>query len=88
MLSDIKKNILTIQLISCIIINILKLRELHIKIMSSNLMNKLLIIKDISSMTYDILTLNIISILCNGLPLYLKLKRVTDKILKNFFRRS
>ena len=88
MLSDIKKNILTIQLISCIIINILKLRELHIKIMSSNLMNKLLIIKDISSMTYDILTLNIISILCNGLPLYLKLKRVTNKILKSFIRKS
>lgn len=88
MLLNIKKNILTVQLISCIIINILKLRELHNKIMSSNLMNKLLIIKDISSITYDILTLNIVSILCNGLPLYLKLKRVTDKILKKIFRRS
>lgn len=88
MLLNIKKNILTVQLISCIIINILKLRELHNKIMSSNLMNKLLIIKDISSITYDILTLNIISILCNGLPLYLKLKRVTDKILKKIFRSS
>jgi hypothetical protein len=88
MLLNIKKNLLTVQLISCIIINILKLRELHIKIMSSNLINKLLIIKDISSMTYDILTLNIISVLCNGIPLYLKLKNVSDKILKKIFRRS
>ena len=88
MLLNIKKNLLTVQFISCIIINILKLRELHIKIMSSDLINKLVIIKDISSITYDILTFNVISMICNGLPLYLKLKRVSNKIIKKIFRRS
>jgi hypothetical protein len=79
--SKTKKNIMTVQLISCIIINFLKLRELHTKIMSSKLINKVTIIKDLSSLTYDILTFNIFSFITTAIPLYRKLKRYLKKFV-------
>lgn len=82
MLNNTKKHILTVQLISCIIINVLKLRELHIKIMSSELINKLSLLKDLSMFSYDIITFNLFSMVCNSIPLYLKLKKYIGRILK------
>lgn len=82
MLNNTKKHILTVQLVSCIIINVLKLRELHIKIMSSELINKLSLLKDLSMFSYDIITLNLFSMVCNSIPLYLKLKKYMGRILK------
>lgn len=75
-----KKKILTIKLISYIIINFLRLRDLHSKIVSSNLLNKLTLIKDLSKVSYDILTFNVISLLMNSVPLYFKIKKYYKKI--------
>ena len=79
--SKTKKNIMTVQLISCIIINFLKLRELHTKIMSSKLINKVTIIKDLSSLTYDILTFNIFSFITTAIPLYRKINKYIKKLI-------
>ena len=78
-----KKKVLTIKLVSCIIINILKLRELHLKISSSNLIDRLVLLKDLSKFSYDILTFNIVSLVCNFFPLYSKLKLKLSQIVKN-----
>lgn len=82
MFNNTKKSIITVQLISCIIINVLKLREIHTRIMSSELINKLALIKDLSIFSYDIITLNIFSMLYNSVPLYLKLKKYIGKLLR------
>jgi hypothetical protein len=85
-LTNTKKNILAVQFISCIIINFLKIRDLYGKIKYSNLIDKVSIIKDISLFTYDILTLNLISLLCNTYPLYLKLRNIPSKIFNKIKR--
>jgi hypothetical protein len=76
-----KKKILTVKLISCIIINILKLREIHSKISSSNLIDKFTLLKDLSKFSYDILTFNIVSLLCSFFPLYKRIKLKISKII-------
>ena len=83
-----KKNILTVQFISCIIINFLKIRELYGKIKCSSLINKVSLIKDLSLFTYDLLTLNLISMLCNTYPLYRKLRNISSKIFNKIKKRS
>ena len=80
-LSKTKKHILTIQIISIIIINFLKLKEMYSQIKSNKLISKLHIIKDISTFFYDILTFNVFSIFCNSIPMYFKLKKFTGKII-------
>ncbi len=74
-----KKKLMTLKLVICIIINFLKLRELHTSVMSSNLINRLSLVKDLSKMTYDIITLNLVSIMCNTLPLYGRIKKMFRK---------
>ncbi len=74
-----KKKLMTLKLVICIIINFLKLRELHTSVMSSNLINRLSLVKDLSKMTYDIITLNLVSIMCNTLPLYSRIKKMFRK---------
>ncbi len=74
-----KKKIMTVKLVVCIIINFLKLREIQTSVMSGGLINKLSLVKDLSKMTFDIITLNIISILCNSLPLYNRIKKIFKK---------
>lgn len=78
-----KKKILTVKIVSCIIINFLRLREVHTKITSGKLIDRLNFIKDLSKLSYDILTFNLFSILYNSVPLYLKLK----KNIKLFFNK-
>lgn len=77
-----KKKILAVKFISCIIINILRLRELQTNIMNSNLLDKVSLIKDLSRISYDIISFNITSILFNSYPLYVKLKKIIGNIIK------
>jgi len=76
-----KKKILAIKFISCIIINFLRLRELQTNISNSSLVDKLTLLKDLSKMTIDLLTLNMISLVCNTIPMYIKLKKIIKNIL-------
>jgi hypothetical protein len=81
-LESIKKRILTLKIVICIIINFLRLRNLHNSIMSSNLINKLALIKDLTKLSYDIITFNFVSVMFNSLPLYMKIKKIFRKLKK------
>lgn len=83
---EIKKKILVIKLISNIIISILKVRELYKNILYTKLIDKFSILKDVTTFTYDILTLNVISILCNGLPLLIRIKKFTKRIINKIVK--
>ena len=87
-LSDTKRSIMIVKLISTIIISILKIRSIYKNISDSILIEKFNFLKDISSLTYDILTLNILSIICNGIPIFSKLKKFTENIKKRFKKMS
>lgn len=80
-LSKTKKHILAIQIISIIIINFLKLKEMYSQIKSSHLISKLNVIKDLSTFFYDVLTFNLFSIFCNGVPMYFKFKKIVGKMI-------
>ncbi len=79
-----KKQILAIKFISCIIINFLRLRELRTNIINNHLVDKLTLLKDLSKLTYDILTFNLISLISNTIPMYFKFK----KLIKNFLKKN
>jgi hypothetical protein len=85
-LENVKKSLLTVKLISYIIINLLKVRDLYRSISSSSngLINKMSIIKDMSKFGLDILSFNILSILINSLPYYRKVKKGCSFILNKF----
>jgi hypothetical protein len=82
------KSLITIKLISYIIINIIKLRELYAKLKnnesSNKILNKFIFVKDITKFTLDILSFNLLSILGNSLSYYSKLKKVLSYITKPF----
>jgi len=69
-LESAKKYLSTTKLITYIIINILRLREIHNKLTSSSLLNKLIIIKDIAKFGLDIMSFNILTILLNSVGYY------------------
>jgi hypothetical protein len=75
-----KKSLISVKLISYIIINILKLRELHTSIESSNILNKINLVKDFAKFATDILSFNIMSIVVNSLPYYNKIKKIKNYI--------
>jgi hypothetical protein len=81
-----KKSLISVKLISYIIINILKLRELHTSIQSNSFINKLYLIKDVSKIGLDIVSFNILSILVNTLPYYHKLKKIKNYIKNKFYK--
>ena len=83
-ISKVKKHILTVQIISIIIINFLKLRDIYSQIKSNKLISKLHIIKDLSTLFYDIMTFNVLSIFCNTIPMYFKLIKFTKRIIDKF----
>jgi hypothetical protein len=60
-----KKHILTIKVVTCIIINFLRLKDLYSKISSNKLIDNLSLIKDLSKITYNLLTFNLISVFYN-----------------------
>jgi len=69
-----KKNILKIKLISSIILSFLKLKDLHYSNDSTNIIEKFGSIKNMSNLFYDILSLNVFSILINFVQYYRKIK--------------
>ena len=82
-----KKSLLTLKLVSCIIINFLKLKELYLNSNSNKLISKINFIKDIGSFSLDVLSFNVISMVVNIIPFYKKarsaLKYILSKIKKN-----
>ena len=77
-----KKRLLTIKIVTCIIINFVRLNNLRNSIMSSNLINKLTLVKDLTKMSYDIITFNYISVMFNSLPLYMQFKKLFRNMKK------
>jgi hypothetical protein len=71
-----KKHLLTLKIVTCIIINILRLKDLHTRISSIKIINKLSLIKDISKITYNVITLNLISVLYTSVPLCMKIRKL------------
>ena len=82
-----KKSLLTLKLVSCIIINFLKLKELYISETSAKVMSKINTIRDISSFGLDLLSFNVLSMAVNFIPFYRKarsaLKYILSKIKRN-----
>ena len=74
-----KKHILTIKVITCIIINFLRLKDLYSKISSNKLIDNLSLIKDLSKITYNLLTFNLISVFYNTIPLLIRFKKIFKK---------
>ena len=79
-LNNSKRSLLSVHLISCIIINFLKLRELYSSVKSSKLISKMAFLKDISNFGYDVLSLNIISIILNFYPYYKKCSKIINYV--------
>jgi len=73
-LDSAKKYLTTTKLITYIIINILKLREIHMRLTSSSLLNKIIILKDITKFGLDIMSFNILNILLNSASYYRKFR--------------
>ena len=65
-----KENIIKIKLISIIILNILKLRDMQYKKDSTIMIDKLDNIKIFSKLFYDVLSFNIYSLLLNSISNY------------------
>lgn len=82
-----KKSLLTLKLVSCIIINFLKLKEIYSNSNSNNLLGKINFIRDLSSFSLDLLSFNVVSMLVNIIPFYKKVssvyKFVIEKVKKN-----
>ena len=74
-----KKHLMTVKIVTCIIINFMRLKELHTKIQSTNIINNLLLIKDLSKLTYNLITFNLISFFYTSIPLCMKLRRLFRK---------
>jgi hypothetical protein len=70
-----KKSLLIIKIISCIIVNFLKLKDMYFDEKSNNIIDNIKSIKTLTKYGYDILTLNISSMVFNFFPVYRKLKK-------------
>lgn len=73
-----KKNLLVLKIVICIIINILKLKQLYSN-KPSKLIDKLSVIKDFSKITYNVITLNVVAVVMNTIPLCMKIKKTFRK---------
>ena len=80
-INETKKYILTTKLISYIIINTLKIRELYTNLVSSKLVDKITLIKDLAKFSYDLITLNLFGIILNSSLYYNKLQKLYKIIL-------
>ncbi len=79
-----KKNLLKLKLIISIILSVLKLRDLQFSKDSSDIINKIDPIKNMSNLFYDILTFNYFSILMNSTQYYRKIKNGIKMIVNKF----
>ena len=77
-----KENIIKVKLISVIILNILKLRDLQYNKDSTKLIDTFGDVKSFSKLFYDILTLNVYSLLMNSLSNYKKIKDCYKYVIK------
>jgi hypothetical protein len=80
--NETKKYILTTKLISYIIINTLKIRELYTNLVSSKLVDKITLIKDLAKFSYDLITFNLFGIILNSSSYYVKLQKIYLIILE------
>ena len=74
-LESAKKYLTTTKLVTYIIINILRLREIHNKLTSCSLLNRMIVIKDIAKFGLDIMSFNILTILLNSVGYYRKFRK-------------
>ena len=88
MIEHARKNILKIKLIISIILSVLKLRDLQFSKDSSDIINKIDPIKNISNLFYDILTFNYLSILLNSGKYYGKIKNGIKMIVNKIKNRN
>ena len=77
-----KKYILTTKLISYIILNIIKIRELYTKFKSTKIFDKITLIKDLSKLSYDLITFNLFNIIINSSNYYNKIVKLYKIILE------
>lgn len=77
-----KENIIKIKLISIIILNILKLRDMQYKKDSTIMIDKLDNVKNFSKLFYDVLSLNIYSLLLNSISNYKRIKSYYKYIMR------
>ena len=73
-LDETKKAILKIKLISSIILSFLKLRDIHFSQDSTNIIDTIGPIKNISNLFYDLLSFNVFSLLLNFFQYYKRIK--------------
>ena len=76
------KKILLLNYISIIILNIIRIRDLYKKLASNNLLDSVILVKDISKFTLNLLSLNIISIFTSSLNLYSSIKKNYKNIIE------
>ena len=77
-----KENIIKIKLISIIILNILKLRDMQYKKDSTIMIDKLDTVKNFSKLFYDLLSFNIYSLLLNSISNYKRIKECYKYIMR------
>ncbi len=77
-----KKYLTTTKLVTYIIINILRLREIHNKLTSGSLLNKMIVIKDLAKFGLDIMSFNIVTILLNSVGYYRKFRKGFGYLLR------
>jgi hypothetical protein len=74
-----KRNILTLKIVTCIIINFLRLKDLYSIVSSNKLIDNLSFIKDLTKITYNLLTFNLISVFYNTIPLLMKFRKIFNR---------
>jgi len=78
MLEKSKKKILSLKIIICIIINLLKLKQVYSN-KPNKLIDKLSVIKDFSKIAYNAMSMNIVSVIINTIPLCMNIKKTFKK---------
>jgi hypothetical protein len=75
---------LVLNYISIIIINILKIRNLYNNLVSNNLLDTMILVKDISKFTFNLLSLNMVSTLYSSISLYGSIKKNYKNFIDKF----
>jgi hypothetical protein len=81
------KKLLVLNYISIIIINILKIRNLYNNLVSNNLLDTMILVKDISKFTFNLLSLNMVSILYSSISLYGSIKKNYKNFIEKFIKK-
>jgi len=81
------KKLLVLNYISVIIINILKIRNLYNNLVSNNLLDTMILVKDISKFTFNLLSLNMVSTLYSTISLYGSIKKNYKNFIEKFMKK-